>query len=321
MATAATVVNEAVLQAAIEGLTATPKTLSPWLFYDKRGSALFEQITELPEYYLTRTERAILSAQVDEMLHAVGEKELTVVELGAGTATKTGIVLAAAARRQAEIVYQPVDVSASALNEACALESSIAGLSVRPCVGNYITEPLALYRSPGTTVLALYIGSSIGNFSPAEARAILVNLRAQLRAGDTLLLGTDLAPGSQKSVVSLLAAYDDTRGVTAAFNRNILERLNADLGMNFRPECFAHRARWNAAESRIEMHLEALSAQTVHGIGDPIHIAIGETIHTENSYKFTPAMLCSLFEDAGFTLTQTWHDPEGLFAVTLAHVS
>ncbi len=314
-------VNEAVLQAALEGLISTPKTLSPWLFYDERGSQLFEQITALPEYYLTRTERALLADHADAILAAASSQPVTIVELGAGTATKTGLLLAAAVRRQTAVLYQPIDVSPSALYEACALEINIPGLRVKPTVANYITDPLLLNRSPGTAILALYIGSSIGNFSPEEARGILGNLRAQLRPGDALLLGTDLAPGPNKSVATLVTAYDDATGVTAAFNRNILTHLNADLGSDFRPECFAHRTRWNAAESRIEMHLEALTAQTVHLPGLVVHIAAGETIHTENSYKFTEGTLRALLEDASFLPTQTWQDAEGLFAVTLAHVS
>ncbi len=316
----ATAVNEVVLQAALEGLTADPKTLSPWLFYDERGSRLFEEITTLPEYYLTRTERALLASHADEILAVASARPITVVELGAGTASKTGLLLAAALRRQGTVVYQPIDVSSSALDEACALEIDLPGLQVRPSVANYVTEPLHLDRADDNAVLALYIGSSIGNFSPAEARSILRSLRAQLRPGDSLLLGTDLAPGPNKSVATLISAYDDAVGVTAAFNGNILHRLNADLGANFRPECFAHRARWNAVESRMEMHLESLTGQTVHLPGRTLHIAARETIHTENSYKFTADALRALLADSGFALTKTWRDTKVLFAITLGHV-
>ena len=170
-------------------------------------------------------------------------------------------------------------------------------------------------------MLALFIGSSIGNFSPSEARSILSKLRAQLRTGDSLLLGTDLAPGANKTVATLLAAYDDAAGVTAAFNGNVLTRLNADVGADFNPRCFVHRTRWNAAESRIEMHLESLKAQTVHLPGQAIRFAASETIHTENSYKFTAPNLRALLEESGFSTTKTWHDPQALFAVTLAHVA
>ncbi len=313
-----------------KGLLAAPRTLAPWLFYDDRGSELFEQITALPEYYLTRTERSIFSAHADDILEAAsGGHVLTVVELGAGTAAKTGILLNAAVRRQGSVIYQPVDVSASALDEATAnLKAGVPGITIRPQVANYTVEPLTLYRPQNTRALALYIGSSIGNFSPEEAADLLSNLRAQLRAGDSLLLGTDLAPnsdpGTHKSVTTLIAAYDDAAGVTAAFNRNILHRLNRDLGANFDPTCFAHRARWNPEHSRIEMHLEALSRQHIHipansaGPALTFDLHPGETIHTENSHKFTASSIHMLLSSSRFEITGTWQDPQALFRVTLA---
>jgi len=311
------------------GLAATPKTLPPWLFYDERGSHLFEQITQLPEYYLTRTERALLELHSDEILAAL-DAPVTIAELGAGTATKTGILLKAAANRQPDVLYQPIDVSPSALDEAAAnIEANIPGVLVRTQIANYITEPILIERPDDTRILALYIGSSIGNFSPEEARAILTNLRAQLEPGDALLLGADLAPGSTgssstKSIDALLAAYDDAAGVTADFNLNILTRLNRELGTNFDLDRFTHQARWNAAESRIEMHLASTHSQTVtlpETAADPaltLRFAPNETIHTENSYKFTPASIADLLTSAGFTPTLTFNDPNHLFAVTLA---
>ena len=327
-------------RAALAGLTATPKTLPPWLFYDEAGSELFEQITTLPEYYLTRTERDILITHAA----AIVSREVTVAELGAGTATKTGIHPPCRRRPPSTgVLYQPIDISPSALDEARKLEREIPGLTVRPQTANYITEPYRIAREPHRSVLALYIGSSIGNFSPAEAQAILTNLRTRLQPGDTLLLGTDLAPaattdavpgahaiatgptpgrnapGSTKSIQTLLAAYDDAQGITAAFNRNILTHLNRELNANFDQACFAHRARWNPTESRIEMHLESLVPQTVNIPGHlPIHFAAGETIHTENSYKFTPASIATLLTASHFTPTHTLTDPQELFAVTLA---
>ncbi len=249
----------------------------------------------------------------------------TLIELGAGTATKTGILLEAAVRRQGSVLYQPVDVSASALEEACAnIQTNIFGVTVRPQVANYTVESLSISRPHNARALTLYIGSSIGNFSPAEATDLLSNLRAQLRRGDALLLGTDLAPGFNKPVASLLAAYDDATGVTAAFNRNILDRLNRDLGANFDPECFSHRALWNPENSRIEMHLAPIATQQVqipaNSAGPALHFTLtpAETIHTENSYKFTPASISALLNSAGFETTHTWQDPQALFAVTLA---
>jgi dimethylhistidine N-methyltransferase len=312
--------NEAVLAAALNGLSAPQKSLPPWLFYDGPGSQLFERITELPEYYLTRTERALFTAHAPEVLTLAEQgHRLTVLELGAGSASKTGILLAAAADRQGSVLYQPIDISASALEEAAAsIAEHIPGVIVAPQIANYLTEPFTLSRLPGERALALYIGSSIGNFAPAEAMGILQNLRGHLQPGDSLLLGTDLAPSPAKPVATLLAAYDDAAGVTAAFNKNILTRLNRELDANFSLPCFDHRARWNAVDSRIEMHLESRVDQTVTIADQRIPFRAGETIHTENSYKFTAAMLASLFAGAGFAPQRTFQDPENIFAVTLA---
>jgi dimethylhistidine N-methyltransferase len=327
-------IDEAVSREARVGLTATPKTLAPWLFYDETGSHLFEQITELPEYYLTRTERSIFAAHADEILSEAARGQgpagkLTLIELGAGTATKTGILLAAAVRQQGSVVYQPVDVSESALAEASEnILNNIPGVTVRSQVTDYTREALPLDRLPNTRTLALYIGSSIGNFTPGDATEVLRNLRAQLLPGDTLLLGTDLAPiaspEKQKTEAMLLAAYDDATGTTAAFNLNVLTRLNRDLGSDFNTKNFRHKVLWNSAESRIEMHLESLVAQRVYlpandfGPALTINFAAGETIHTENSYKFTPAAVQSLLGSASFKATRSWQDPQHLFAVTLA---
>jgi dimethylhistidine N-methyltransferase len=317
---------DAIAREAYAGLSASPRTLAPWLFYDDAGSALFEQITALPEYYLTRTERAIFAANADEIIAAAaGNRCLTLVELGAGTATKTGILIQAAVRRQSHVTYQPIDVSESCLDEARDnLEAKVPGVTVMPQLANYITQPISVMRPPHARVLALYIGSSIGNFSPEQAREILLNLRSQLEPGDTLLLGTDLAPGKNKPVDTLLAAYDDAAGVTAAFNRNILTRLNRELGANFETAQFLHRAVWNAAESRIEMHLASTCRQRVHisanGEVPALNLlfAAGETIHTENSYKFEISSIDALLRDSGFAATRRFTDPGGLFAVSLA---
>lgn len=322
--------NEAVAREARAGLSTTPKTLSPWLFYDEEGSHLFEQITGLPEYYLTRTERSIFAAHADEILREAARGQgpagkLTLIELGAGTATKTGILLAAAVRQQESVVYQPVDVSETALAEAREnILTNIPGVAVRCQVTDYTREALPLNRLPNTRTLALYIGSSIGNFTPDGSRKVLRNLRAQLLPGDTLLLGTDLEPGRHKTEAMLLAAYDDAAGTTAAFNLNVLTRLNRDLGADFDTENFRHKVLWNPVESRIEMHLESLVAQHVHipasdsGSALTVDFARSETIHTENSYKFTPAAVEALLASASFKITKSWQDPQHLFAVTLA---
>ncbi len=314
--------REAAQREAMRGLavpSGSQKTLSPWLFYDERGSELFEQITQLPEYYLTRTERSIFDQFADDIVsERVGP--LTIAELGAGTATKTGILLRAALTRQPDLLYQPIDVSASALEEATATLGDMPGLTIKPRVANYITDSYTIERTREQSVMALYIGSSIGNFAPAEATSILRNLRRQLRrTGDSLLLGVDLAPCRNKTVDFLLAAYDDAEGVTSEFNLNILARLNRDLGANFDLACFAHRARWNAEASRIEMHLESLCEQTVEIDGKKIQFVPGETIHTENSYKFTERSLRALLDSAGFGSPRWFYDPAHLFGVALAH--
>jgi L-histidine N-alpha-methyltransferase len=312
-----------VVSAAWNGLGCSPKTLPPWLFYDAAGSQLFERITELPEYYLTRTERALIEAHAERILLAMGGP-VSIAELGAGTATKTGVLLRAACLLQHVVLYQPIDVSPTALDEAKEqLEAELAGVVVRSQVANYVTEAIRVERVTDAKVLALYIGSSIGNFSPEEARAILRRLRSQLQEGDALLLGTDLAPGAGKRVEQLVAAYDDAAGVTAAFNLNVLTRLNREVGANFEVERFRHEARWNAAESRIEMHLVSEGEQTVTleaGSADAMKVRFedGESIHTENSYKFDPESVRELLEESGFSVSRSFVDEDGLFALTLA---
>ncbi len=315
--------HEAVLREAVRGLhvpSGVQKTLSPWLFYDAEGTALFEQITALPEYYLTRAERSIFETFSAEIV-SFPRTPITIAELGAGTASKTGTLLAAAVARQPDLLYQPIDVSESALSEAAvSLTAAIPGLAVSPQIANYVTETYRIDRPAGTSILALYIGSSIGNFSPAEAVGILRKLRKQLKSGsDALLLGVDLAPCCRKSVDDLLAAYDDPAGVTADFNLNMLARLNRDLDTEFDLSRFVHRVRWNAAESRIEMHLESLSAQTVLLDGHRVRFEAGETIHTENSYKFTERSLRPLLAGAGFGSPHLFHDADHRFTVAMAH--
>lgn len=299
------------------GLTATPKTLSPWLFYDARGSELFEQITELPEYYVTRTERSIFATHASEIVQeAAGTERLAVIELGAGTASKTGLLLAATAERQGSVDYYPIDVSASALAEAKRhLEAELDQVHVHTRVADY-TEGLGQIEASGLRKLVLYIGSSIGNFEPMDATALLTAVRGELAPGDQVLIGADQV----KDVPTLLAAYDDAAGVTGAFNKNVLRRINEELGADFNLERFVHEARWSAERSRIEMHLRSTQQQSVEiaSLDLLLHFAAGETIHTENSYKFTDAGLLSMLAKAGFLLRREWKDDQGWFAVYLA---
>jgi dimethylhistidine N-methyltransferase len=300
------------------GLTEHPKSLSPWLFYDRAGSQLFEEIAELPEYYVTRTERQILAEHAEEIVTAAaGRRNLSMIELGAGTATKTGLLLNAAVSLQGSVTYYPIDVSETALEEArTRLEAELPEVTVEPIVADY-TEGMRLNGASRTgRKLVLYIGSSIGNFSPADALEILRGVRAQLLPGDSLLLGTDMV----KDVDTLLAAYDDAAGVTARFNKNVLVRINRELDANFNPKLFRHRARWNEQHSRIEMHLESLLAQKIalRALDIEVRFARGETIHTENSYKFTDERVVALLMRAGFKLRQQWTDPNHWFTVYLA---
>ncbi len=312
-----------VLQEALNGLcvpAGAQKTLSPWLFYDERGSQLFEEITQLPEYYLTRTERSIFATYAPSLRKFL-DSDVTVAELGAGSASKTGVLLRELAAHQSELLYQPIDISPSALDEAAdAMTALSPKIRVEPQAANYITERYAIQRPGGCRILALYIGSSIGNFSPEQAQGILRNLHSHLRTGDTLLLGVDLAPGSGKKVETLLAAYDDAAGVTAEFNKNVLTRLNRELGANFEIDSFCHVARWNERDSRIEMHLESQRQQEVELAGNTISFAPGETIHTENSHKFTVDTVTELLRSTGFELDRMLNDPGERFAVALAKV-
>jgi L-histidine Nalpha-methyltransferase len=301
-----------------EGLLSQPKWLPSWLFYDAAGSRLFDQITELPEYYLTRTERGILTERAGEIIAAAaGNDALHIVELGAGSCDKTRILLRAAVDRQDTVLYEPVDVSATALAEAeQRIENEISGALVCPRVEDYTHEftldpPLFGHRR-----LVLYIGSSIGNFEPRDAAALLGNVRSALVPGDSILLGVDLV----KDEGTLVDAYDDAAGVTAEFNRNILRRLNREFGANFDPDAFAHRAVWNSTHSRMEMHLESRIPQAVRIPSLDLNLCFrcGETIHTENSYKYRPGQAEALLESAGFKREHLWTDERGWFAVLLA---
>ena len=299
------------------GLTAVPKTLCPWLFYDQKGSELFEAITELPEYYLTRTERAIFAQYGDDILDAAANgRGLKMIELGAGTATKTGLLLQAAVRRQGAVDYIAIDVSESALAAAeQRIAAEIPGVNVISRVGDY-TEGIAEIPAESQQRLVLYIGSSIGNFEPSDAVQVLREVRRRLSPGDHLLLGADRV--KERSV--LVPAYDDQAGVTAAFNKNILERINRELGANFNLRLFRHRARWNQEQSRIEMHLESLIGQhvAIPALELEVKFLRGETIHTENSYKFTAASISGIVERAGFAMSRCWTDDQQWFGVYLA---
>ena len=257
--------DERVASVVREGLSSRPKRLPAWLFYDCTGSKLFDAITELPEYYLTRTERGIFSLASKEIVETASKgRRLRIAELGAGSAEKTRLLLSAAVERHGAVVYEPVDVSASALDGAKRrIEREIPRVTVSPRVMDYTDGDDHRFHlgalDPDEKRMVLYIGSSIGNFEPHQAARLLRRVRAGLEIGDSMLVGVDLV----KDEATLVAAYDDAQGVTAAFNRNVLVRLNRELDADFDVETFAHRAVWNKAKSRMEMHLVSRCAQRV----------------------------------------------------------
>ncbi len=298
-----------------QGLTNSPKSLPPKLFYDAAGSALFEEITRLPEYYLTRTELEILRQYAGDISRAAGTN-LTVVELGAGTASKTSTLLHAVAAAQLRVTYVPVDISPAALEEArTRIGEQCPGVRIRPLVADF-GEGFGFLRRIAGRKLVVYLGSSIGNFEPDAAIAMLAEVRRQLSAGDALLLGTDLV----KDQAVLIPAYDDAQGVTAEFNKNILRRINRELRANFDVDAFRHIAVWNPARSGMQIYLESTRTQRVHIAALNVDIAVwsGERIHTENSYKYTLPMVRRMLESAGYKLEQTWFDRRIWFALHLA---
>ena len=303
------------------GLTATPKALPPKWFYDAQGSALFEKITELPEYYPTRAERAILQATADEIARLTGAA--TLVELGSGSSDKTRLLLSALRAAGSLRQYVPVDVSESALTLAGdALTAEYPGLTVHAVVADFDSHlgipdrDRASEGGGGGPRLIAFLGSTIGNMVPAERAAFLRRVRALMRPGDTFLLGTDLV----KDPAVLVAAYDDDAGVTAAFNKNVLAVLNAELGADFDLDAFEHVALWDAGREWIEMRLRAAAPQTVRvgALGLTVGFAGGEEMRTEVSAKFRPDGVRAELAEAGLALDAWWTDPAGQFGLSLS---
>jgi L-histidine Nalpha-methyltransferase len=301
------------------GLTGPgPKRLPSHLLYDELGSELFEAITHLPEYGLTRADERILTRGAGEIVGAAG-MPAAVAELGSGTGRKTRWVLEAlGAEREAR--YLPIDLSRSAL-ERCRVElSSVRRVPVEPIHADYLAGlERAVDRTDHTgPLLVLFLGSTIGNFEPREAEEFLRQVRARLRTGDALLLGTDLVHSPSR----LIPAYDDALGVTAAFNRNLLVRLNRELGAEFDVARFEHEARWNDVDRRVEMHLVSREAQRIRigTLGLTVELEPGETIWTESSYKYAPGDPESMGSHAGFVPGPAWTDEEWPFAETLLQV-
>jgi L-histidine Nalpha-methyltransferase len=296
-------------------LSLTPPQLPSRYLYDDLGSALFDAICLLPWYAITRAETRLLDAHARDVFTQLGEVT-TVVEFGPGNGSKLRLLLEAGRTRPDPIDVHLVDVSEAALDTASKTLHSLPGVNVVPHLTTYV-EGLVLAKGVvGGRTLVAFLGSNIGNFDPADGSALLRHVRASLAPGDALLLGADLV----KSEATLQLAYDDPLGVTAAFNRNILVRINRELGGNFNLDDFVHRAVWNAEASRVEMHLVARCAQRVNvrGAGMELALAQGDTIWTESSYKYTPDQLVSQLQACGFCTTAQWVDHQDGFALTLA---
>ena len=294
------------------GLSAQPKHLFPKYLYDELGSQLFEAICLLPEYYPTRAENEILTRYADEIVGLTGRPN-RLIEMGSGSASKTRLIIEALLRSQPDLLFVPVDISASALESSSRiLLQSYPRLRIEAFAAEYFDGLVELSKGDWGRTLALFLGSNISNFEPEEARAFLRAMRSVLRNDDALLLGADL----KKDKRILEAAYNDSLGVTSAFSRNLLARMNRELGADFDLRAFRHRALYNEADSRIEIHLESLRAQTVtiSKLEMTVHLNQGELIHTENSYKYDLADIAQLATDTGFICARSWFDEAQRFS-------
>jgi len=292
----------------LAGLKAEPKTIPAKYFYDTAGSLLFERITQTPEYYPTRTELGILNQHAGSIARFLPE-HAALIEFGSGSSTKASILLRAAPQVTA---YVPVDISTEVLHhEADVLRREFPKPQVIPveadfCLPFEVPPPLARLKRAG-----FFPGSTIGNFEPHEASTFLRNAGRILGPGAPFIVGVDLV----KDRAVLHAAYNDAAGITAEFNLNLLTRINRELGANFNIRCFEHHALFNRERSRIEMHLASIKRQKVRILGDTIEFRAGETIHTENSYKYSLSSFAALARGAGWTVHSPWTDPDKYFAV------
>lgn len=297
------------------GLSASPKMIPPKYFYDEKGSQLFERITELEAYYPTRTEAAILAQSGEDILDAMGEN-VTVVELGSGSSSKTRLLLDILSHRQQRVDYVPIDISPTVVTEfGEQLLADYPSLHIRGLICDYHQALGALREEADQRRLYLFLGSSLGNYTPPQAVQLLQEVRLAMGPQDRLLLGLDL----KKDPALLTRAYDDDQGVTAAFNLNLLERINRELGGKFDLERFRHQAFYNEKEGRIEMHLESLVLQIVpvEGLKRSFTFRQGETVHTENSYKFDRRGIEAMLASCGLAIERQFMDQRQWFSVNL----
>ncbi len=300
----------------VEGLSRSPKTVPPKYFYDDRGSQLFEQICDLPEYYLTRTETAILQQYAGAIAQHTGACEL--VELGSGSSTKTRLLLEAYQAQNYPLCYRPIDVSGGILeSSAQSLLQAYSQLKIHALVGTYDQALQTLSDAYLPQRMICFLGSSLGNLNPEECDRFFDQVRLALRSGGYFLLGVDL----HKSTAPLEAAYNDSQGVTAAFNLNLLQHLNQRFNGNFDGDQFEHFAFYNTTLHQIEMHLRSLKSQTIHlkALNLTIEMAAGETIRSEISRKFDLATLRSQIESKGIDSVQVWMDTHQWFGLLLCH--
>ncbi len=297
------------------GLTSHPKRFLPKYFYDELGSQLFEAICLLPEYYLTRAENEILKLYADEIVSAF-DGDTTLLEMGSGSASKTRLVIEALLRKQRELLFIPVDISATALDSSSRiLLQSYPQLRIEAYAADYFAGLAELATKPRARTLALFLGSNISNFDPDDALRFLRALRQVLGKGDAVLLGADL----KKDKGVLEAAYNDALGVTAAFNLNVLARINRELGGDFDLRSFRHFAFYHEVPGRIEIYIESLRQQTVTiaQLDLEVQFAEHEQIHTENSYKYDLDDIAKLASETGFRRAETWLDSRELFSSNL----
>jgi L-histidine Nalpha-methyltransferase len=307
-----------------QGLTSAPKRLPCRYFYDEYGSRLFEEICALPEYYLTRTERQILQEHADEIA-ALFNEEMALVELGSGSAAKTRLLIEAFLRRAPagrypSLRYVPIDISPTILEESSvALLAAYPRLEIVAVAAEYQEGLVRLQEEISRPKLILWLGSNVGNLDRPEAMRFLRSVQKTMTARDRLLIGIDM----RKARVVLEAAYDDARGVTARFNLNLLARINRELGGQFDLSCFRHRALYNEPRGRVEIYLDSLQAQEVRIEQLDLEVAFeaGESIHTENSYKYSREEIAELAEAANLTVQHQWFDAEHRFSVNLMAAS